>query len=205
MYTSNSQIDKNRQSHFNWISTQLKLEIESALLWGWQFKRDNVARKEWKLSAVLTREQNMHSILEHRYTCIWGLKGLNSWFLILDNHVKNKKYGNFVSISSLTGKCAAQQIKKNFCSSSLWTCLHDMVILRSQNKITDFFMISAWVWAFKECKIWILSRNTDIHVYGDLNVTNNIHFQSLEVVYRGSETQLQVTENFNCIAQWSNK
>ena len=24
-------------------------------------------------------------------------------------------------------------------SSSLWTCLHHMVILRSQNKITDFF------------------------------------------------------------------
>ena len=23
-----------------------------------------------------------------------------------------------------------------------------MVILRSQNKITDFFMILAWVWAF---------------------------------------------------------
>ena len=29
------------------------------------------------------------------------------------------------------------------CSSSLWTCLHHMVILRSQNKITDFFMILA--------------------------------------------------------------
>ena len=32
-------------------------------------------------------------------------------FLILDNHVKNKKYGNFVSISSLTGECAAPKIK----------------------------------------------------------------------------------------------
>ena len=72
-----------------------------------------------------------------------------SWFLIVDNHVKNKKYGNFVSISSLTGKCAAQKLK-NFCSSSLWTCLHHMVILRSQNKITDFLMILARVWAFKE-------------------------------------------------------
>ena len=58
---------------------------------------------------------------------------------IIDNHVKNKKYGNFVSISSLTGKCAAQKLKK-LCSSSLWTYLHHMVILRSQNKITDFFM-----------------------------------------------------------------
>ena len=62
------------------------------------------------------------------------------------NHVKNKKYGNFVFISSLTGQCAAQKIK-NFCSSSLWTCLHHMVILRSQNKITDV-MTLAWVWAF---------------------------------------------------------
>ena len=33
--------------------------------------------------------------------------------MIIDNHVKNKKYGNFVSISSLTGKCAAQKLKKN--------------------------------------------------------------------------------------------
>ena len=62
------------------------------------------------------------------------------------NHVKNKKYSNFVFISSLTGQYAAQ--KKNFCSSSLWPCLHHMVILRSQNKITDFFMTLAWVWAF---------------------------------------------------------
>ena len=30
-----------------------------------------------------------------------------------------------------------------------------------------------------------------------LNFTNNINFQSLEVVFRGSETQLQVTENLN--------
>ena len=37
----------------------------------------------------------------------------------------------------LTGKCAAQKIK-NFCSSSLWTCLHHMVILKSQNRITNF-------------------------------------------------------------------
>ena len=34
-------------------------------------------------------------------------------------------------------------------------------------------------------------------IYWNLNFTNNIHFQSLEVVYRGSETQLQVTENLN--------
>ena len=38
---------------------------------------------------------------------------------------------------------------KNFCSSSLWTCLHHMVILRSQNKITDFLKILAWLSPFK--------------------------------------------------------
>ena len=32
---------------------------------------------------------------------------------------------------------------KNFCSSTLWTCLHHMVILRSLKKITDFVMILA--------------------------------------------------------------
>ena len=64
------------------------------------------------------------------------------------SRVKNKKYWNFVSISSLTGKCAVQKIK-SFCSSALWTCLHHMIILRSQNKITDFLMILAWASPFK--------------------------------------------------------
>ena len=31
-------------------------------------------------------------------------------FLIIDNHVKNRKCGNFVSISSLTDECAAQKL-----------------------------------------------------------------------------------------------
>ena len=35
------------------------------------------------------------------------------------------------------------------CSSSLCTCLHHMVILRTRNKITDFFMILAWASPFK--------------------------------------------------------
>ena len=62
-------------------------------------------------------------------------------------HVQNKKYRNFVSISRLTGKCAAQKFK-NFWSFSLWTCLHHMVIFKSQNKITDFWMILAWASPF---------------------------------------------------------
>ena len=40
------------------------------------------------------------------------------------------------------------KIKKNFYSSSLWTCLYHMVILRSQNVITDFLMILAWASPF---------------------------------------------------------
>ena len=34
------------------------------------------------------------------------------------------------------------------CSSSLCTCLHHMVILRTRNKITDFLMIFAWASPF---------------------------------------------------------
>ena len=34
------------------------------------------------------------------------------------------------------------------CGSSLCTCLHHMVILRTRNKITDFLMILAWASPF---------------------------------------------------------
>ena len=36
------------------------------------------------------------------------------------------------------------------CSSSLCTCLHHMVILRTRNKITDFLMILAWASPFNK-------------------------------------------------------
>ena len=61
-------------------------------------------------------------------------------FLIFDMVVNNYKSGISSLYLVLTGECAAEKLK-NFCSSSLWTCLHHMVILRSQNKINDFFMI----------------------------------------------------------------
>ena len=48
----------------------------------------------------------------------------------------------FRHASRLTGKCATQKLK-NLRSSSLRRCLHHMVILRSQNKNTDFLMILA--------------------------------------------------------------
>ena len=58
-------------------------------------------------------------------------------FIISDMHVQNKKYWNYVSISRTAQKF------KNFRSSSVWTCLHHMVILRTQNRITDLLMILA--------------------------------------------------------------
>ena len=73
----------------------------------------------------------------------------------MDNHVKKKKYENFVSISGLTGEYTAEKYK-NFCSSSLWTCLHHMVILRSQDKSTDFLMILAWANLFNITKVQLL-------------------------------------------------
>ena len=62
-------------------------------------------------------------------------------------HVKHKKYWNFVSISSLTGKCTAQKLKKllQFYSMDMFTLYG---ILISQNRITDFFMILAWARPF---------------------------------------------------------
>ena len=63
-------------------------------------------------------------------------------------HVQNKKYGNFVFTSRFIGKCATNFFK-NLRSSSLWECLHHMVIWRSQNGNTDFFMILVWLCRFK--------------------------------------------------------
>ena len=57
------------------------------------------------------------------------------------------------------------KIIKN-CSSSLCTCLHHMVILRTRNKITDFLMILAWASPFKRSSTIVmphtLTNNPDI-------------------------------------------
>ena len=85
------------------------------------------------------------SVLQSGFPCVpWNLRKSNRFnpysvginFPIFDMVVQNKKSGISSLISSLTGKCAAQKL--NFCSSGLWTCLHNMVISRSQNKITNF-------------------------------------------------------------------
>ena len=62
-------------------------------------------------------------------------------------HVQNKKYGNFVSISRLTGKCAAQKYI-TFVIIIYGHVYIIVVIIRSQNKITNFFMISTWLCSF---------------------------------------------------------
>ena len=41
----------------------------------------------------------------------------------------------------------------------------------------------------------IYAFNLETLIYWDVNFANKINFQSLEVVYCGSETQLQVNEN----------
>ena len=60
----------------------------------------------------------------------------------------------------------------------LWTCLHNMVILRSQNKITDFLWFLAWDCPFKHITyymahiIWrIVYLNTLIYSYQIVFVT----------------------------------
>ena len=47
------------------------------------------------------------------------------------------------------------------------------------------------------------ASNLETLIYWDLNFTNNTNFQSLEVVDRGSKTQLQVDKSLNFLAQCS--
>ena len=65
------------------------------------------------LDSVLTK-LNTNTETNTRYTAhnltVWAVMGIY-W---RHYHVKNKKYENFVSITSLTGKCRAQKLKKTF-------------------------------------------------------------------------------------------
>ena len=58
------------------------------------------------------------------------------------------------------------------CSSSLCTCLHHMVILRTRNKITDFFMILAWASPFN--LLAILKRNI-VSDYFNVILSHSFH------------------------------
>ena len=48
-----------------------------------------------------------------------------------------------------------------------------------------------------------MSQICDDHIHFNLDLANHTNFQSLEVVDRDSETQLQVTEILNFLAQCS--
>ena len=67
-------------------------------------------------------------------------------FLFFYMVVQNKISGILSLYLALLVNAQHKNKNKN-CSSSLWTCY--MVILKRQNKITDFFMILARVWVFK--------------------------------------------------------
>ena len=55
------------------------------------------------------------------------------------------------------------------CSSSLCTCLHHMVILRTRNKITDFLMILAWASPFNVIAYLETRHGSPTHVCALLN------------------------------------
>ena len=62
------------------------------------------------------------------------------------------------------------------CSSSLCTCLHHMVILRTRNKITDFLMILAWASPFKNKLLLIQLECDSILEVVYINKTTNNTF-----------------------------
>ena len=66
------------------------------------------------------------------------------------------------------------------CSSSLCTCLHHMVILRTRNKITDFLMILAWASPFKK-KLLLIQLECDsiLEVVYINKTTNNTYLNFL--------------------------
>ena len=82
------------------------------------------------------------------------------------------------------------KIKKN-CISSLCTCLHhNMVILRSQNKITDILMILAWACPFIElafCTIIFMTKNIILKMnWYAIEINKNTKKVGIHVLYKCS-------------------
>ena len=126
-----------------WITiVTLRLWIEKSLILFW--------RLNMTIWCKHVRRLELHKFLHFCVAHLPVRLDIETKFLISNywQPCQKKKYGNFVFIISLNAKCATQKIK-SFCSSILWTCLHHIVILRSQNKITDFVMILAWLCRFK--------------------------------------------------------
>ena len=68
---------------------------------------------------------------------------------------------------------------ENFSSSSLWTCLHHMVILRSRNKITDFLMILAWASPFN---FYVSIMSALSRLYANVGRSNTLD-QSVFIIF----------------------
>ena len=56
------------------------------------------------------------------------------------------------------------------CSSSLCTCLHHMVILRTRNKITDFLMILAWASPFNQYVCYVFAIILFLHNHDNSHI-----------------------------------
>ena len=77
------------------------------------------------------------------------------------------------------------------CSSSLCTCLHHMVILRTRNKITDFLMILAWASLFKGLRVNFALRWTQMMNLSTGTVEINIisiQYQS-RIIYQSERNE----------------
>ena len=110
---------------------------------GWQAQTQRDLRLSIATTSVMSAarylEESVKSIsLKNSGKDLWlfNLKNcLKSRFLISNMNVQNKKYGNFVFISRSTAWWMRNiKYKKNFCSSSLWTCLYHKVIIIKKPK-----------------------------------------------------------------------
>ena len=68
-----------------------------------------------------------------------------------------------------------------------WGAIEKIFAMMSTTRHSVFLLAPVTPGFFKTK--YVFNRET----LRDVNLTNHIHFQSLEVVYRGSETQIQVT------------
>ena len=79
----------------------------------------------------------------------------------------------------------------------------DPINLRAPMSTTVDIPSCSWLMYNQLLKIKYAFNLETLDICWDLNFTKNTNFQSLEVVDRGSETQLQVAENLNLLAQCS--
>ena len=145
------------ESGFRPPSCTFRLNWARRTSWGWWDDWDDTVLQTqdskfepWRSKAehATSRSRRLPTILT--FTRGWGrnifcfLQTAETGNRTPDSGVKGSGANHYPRAPALVN---AQQ--KNFCRSSLWTCLHHMVILRSQNKITDSFTILACACPFK--------------------------------------------------------